>query len=118
MSSIDRPTIIRYLDAHGNRVPKGTAGAKKVKEKSDTWRGKFKGAVGVCRTVTLCDDRDAAQERFSEIAKRARRESRGDIDPFEDHRKRPLTEHLADFKAHLEAKGNGARHIMQTCNRI
>ena len=118
MSSIYRPTIIRYLDARGNRVPKGTPGAKKVKEKSDTWRGKFKGADGVCRTVTLCDDRDAAQEMFAEIAKRARRESRGDIDPFEDHRKRPLTDHLVDFKAHLEAKGNGARHVMQTCNRI
>ena len=118
MSSIYRPTIIRYLDAHGNRVLKGTPGARKVKEKSDTWRGKFKGADGVCRTVTLCDDRDAAQEMFAEIAKRARRESRGDIDPFEDHRKRSLTDHLADFKTHLEAKGNGSRHVMQTCNRI
>ena len=53
MSSIDRPTIIRYLDAHGNRVTKQTPGAKKVKEKCDTWRGKFKGADGVCRSVTL-----------------------------------------------------------------
>ena len=118
MASIYRPTIVRYLDAHGNRVAKGTPGAKKVKQKSDTWRGKFKGADGVFRTVTLCDDRDAAQEMFSEIAKRARRESRGDIDPFEDHRKRPLIEHLADFKTHLEAKGSGARHVLQTCNRI
>ncbi len=38
------------------------------------------------------------------MKQRAKREARGDIDPFEDHRKRPLAEHLADFEAALLAK--------------
>ena len=118
MASFFRPTIIRYLDANGNRVPKGTPEARKIKEKSDTWRAKFKLSDGSFRTVTLCDNREAAQEMFAEIAKRAKREARGDFDPFEDHRKRSLADHLKDFKTHLESKGNGSQHVAQTCSRV
>src|SRR5262249_54712008 len=31
-------------------------------------------------------------------------------DPYEDHLRRPLAEHLADFAAALKAKGNSPRH--------
>ena len=97
MASLYRPTVIRYIDSQGRQVPKGTPGAKRVREKSKTFRGRYRGADGKPRTASLCDDQDAAETMLSELVKRAKREAAGDIDPFEDHRKRPLAEHLADF---------------------
>src|SRR5207249_9249677 len=38
----------------------------------------------------------------------------GLTDPFEEHRKRPLTEHLEDFRRYLEAKDNTPKHARQT----
>ena len=41
----------------------------------------------------------------------------GVADPFEAHRKRPLSEHLADFEKSLEHKGNTTTHCRQVTNR-
>ncbi len=118
MASLYRPTVIRFVDATGKRVSKSTPGAKRVREKSDTWRGKFKGADGKSRTVTLSDDRDTAESMLADHVKRSRREAAGDVDPFEAHRKRPLADHVADFRQYLESKANTSGHVRQTCSRI
>ena len=103
MASLYRPTVIRYVNAQGRQVEKGTPGARRIREKSKTWRGRYRAADGKPRTVSLCDDQDAAETMLNELSNRAKREARGDIDPFEFHRERPLTEHLADFRAFLES---------------
>ena len=118
MASLYRPTIIRHIDAKGRQVPKGTPGAKRVREKSKTFRGRYRAADGKIRTVSLCDDQDTAETMFNEIVSRAKREARGDIAPFEDHRKRPLAEHVEDFRTFLESKGNTAGHVALTLQRI
>jgi predicted RNase H-like HicB family nuclease len=104
MASLFRPTVIRYVNAQGRQIPKGAPGAKRVREKSKTYRGRYRTAGGKIRTVSLSDDHDAAETMLGELVKRAKRKASGDIDPFEDHRKRPLTEHLEDFEAALLAK--------------
>ncbi len=118
MASLYRPTIIRYCDAQGRQVPKGTTGAKRTREKSKTFRGRYRAADGMICTMSLCDDRDAAETMLAKIANRAKRESRGEIDPFEDHRQRPLAEHVEDFRSFLESKGNTAGHVALTVQRI
>ena len=55
---------------------------------------------------------------LSEMKQRAKRIARGDIDPFEDHRSRPLAEHLEEFRTSLESKGNTADHVALTVNRV
>ena len=117
MSSLYRPTVIRYTDSKGRQVPKGTPGAKRVREKSKTFRGRYRGADGKPCTVSLCDDQDASETMLSELVKRARREAAGDIDPFEDHRKRPLADHLEEFEAALLAKGATAKQATQVAAR-
>ena len=117
MASLYRPTVIRYIDSQGRQVPKGTPGAKRVREKSKTFRGRYRGADGKPRTASLCDDQDAAETMLSELVKRAKREAAGDIDPFEDHRKRPLAEHLADFESGLLAKGATSKQAGQVTAR-
>ena len=117
MASVYRPTVIRYIDSQGRQVPKGTPAAKRTREKSKTFRGRYRGADGKPLTVSLCDDQDAAETMLNELVKRARREAAGDIDPFEDHRKRPLADHLEEFEAALLAKGATAKQATQVASR-
>ena len=42
----------------------------------------------------------------------------GYTDPAEEHGRRPLAEHLKDYAAALEAKGDTAGHVAQTCARV
>jgi site-specific recombinase XerD len=45
------------------------------------------------------------------------REAQGMTDPFQEHRKRPLLEHLEDFKRFLVAKGNTPEYATLTHTR-
>ena len=118
MAGTYRPTIIRYLNAQGRQVPKGTPGARRVREKSKTFWGRVPDANGKVRSVALCDDAEAAETMLSEMKQRAKRIARGDIDPFEDHRSRPVAEHVEDFRSLLESKGNTAAHVTLTIQRL
>ena len=118
MAGTYRPTIIRYLNAQGRRVSKGTPGAKRVREKSKTFWGRVADANGKVQPVALCDDADAAEAMLAAMKQRAKREARGDIDPFEDHRSRPLAEHVEDFRGFLESKANTAQHVALTVGRV
>ena len=117
MASLYRPTVIRYVLPSGRQVAKGTPGAKRRREKSRTWRGRYLDADGNVCTKTLCNEQEAAQRMLADIVTRAKREARGEIDPFEDHRKRPLREHLADFTAALHAKGATSKQAVQATTR-
>ncbi len=120
MASLYRPTITRFLDSKGRQVPKGTTGARRVRQKAKTIWGRYN-ANGVIKRVSLSDDRDLAETMLGELVKRAKREAAGDIDPFEDHRKRPLAEHLNDFEAALIAKAvtdHQSNQVVARCRKI
>lgn len=68
--------------------------------------------------VPLTADKTAAKLMLAELMKKAERQRIGLFDPAEDHARRPLTDHLADYVAFLESKGNCARHTAQTRNKI
>jgi len=116
-------TIVRYFlngkrrTKDGQAVTKATPGARAKKEKSKTWRGTYQGADGQEHDVPLGDDKDLARQKFVELVKRARREAAGDIDPFEDHRKRPLVEHVEEFENGLLAKGVTEKQAGQAAAR-
>ena len=118
MAGTYRPTIIRYVNSQGKRVPKGTPGAKRVREKSKTFWGRCADANGKVRPVALCDDADAAEEMLAAMKQRAKRIARGDVDPFEAHRERSLAEHVEDFRSLLESKGSTAAHVTLTVQRL
>ena len=118
MAGTYRPTIIRYLNAQGRQVPKGTPGARRVREKSKTFWGRVPDANGKVRSVALCDDADAAESMLAAMKERAKRIKRGDVDPFEDHRERPVAEHVENFRSLLESKGSTAAHVTLTIQRL
>ena len=80
MSRVFKKSITRYLDAEGRQVPKGTPGARKVKEKSAKWYGR---APGAARPVPLCENKAAAQMMLNELVRKAGLATVGLADPYE-----------------------------------
>src|SRR5438045_2299795 len=103
MPHVFKKSITRTLDASGRQVPRGTPGAHKHREKSTKWYGHVPGSP---KPVPLCANKSAAQMMLNELVKKAELAKAGISDPFEQHRQRPLVEHLADFEAELLAKGD------------
>jgi hypothetical protein len=68
MSRVFKKSIAHYLRSDGKQVPKGTPGAKKVKEKFAKWYGRVPGSS---RAIPLCANKSAAQIMLSEMVKKA-----------------------------------------------
>lgn len=115
MPRVFKKSIVRYLDADGQRVPASTPGARKIKEKSGKWYGRVPGAV---RPVPLCRNKSAAEMMLNELVKKAELGKAGIVDPFEQHAKRPLSEHLDDFHRELHARGNAPRYVELVISRL
>lgn len=78
---------------------------ERVKTKSRKWWGRFKDENGVERRVPLAADKMAAQAMLNELVKKVERRAAGVVDRYDEHRKRPIDEHLVDFERYLKAKG-------------
>jgi integrase len=114
----DRPCPEGTLGAHfvkRRRVPKSTAGAHKAKHKSTKWYGRLPGSS---KPIPLSANKTAAQQMLAALVKKAELGKVGIVDPFEQHRGRPLAEHLADFEADLWAKGNTTKQVRLKIGRI
>src|SRR4051794_2871284 len=85
---------------------------------SKKWYGEYRDADGVEQCVPLSTDKTAAEQRLAELVRKVEFAKAGLIDPFEEHRKRPLAEHLADFAAALRAKGDTAKHVQLCLTRL
>jgi len=67
-------------------------------------------------------DRDAAQQLAGHLETEAMKRRTGQIDPtlerFAKQAQRPIAEHIADFRASLEAKENTSKHVELTEQRV
>lgn len=97
------------------RVKPGTPGAKKLKRKSTKWYGRI---PGKSQPIPLSANKVAAQQMLAALVNKAELGKVGIHDPFEEHRKRPLKEHLADFRRELEARGNSPRYTEMVVTRL
>jgi integrase len=97
------------------RVTKNTPGAVKVDlGLSKIWYGRFKGADGKFRREPLCANKTASKQMLAKLATDAKMATLGMADAFEEHRTRPLAEHLTEWEASLRADGAGDKHIVGT----
>ena len=83
---------------------------KRVKKKSKFWYVDYKGLDGIRKRVKGYKDKQATAQLAARLEREAELAAEGIVDRFKEHRKRPLKEHLADFKASLIAKGNTSKH--------
>ena len=118
MPSLFKPQIITYQTPDKRKCKKDTPGAKKVVSKAKKWYGQFKDADGRIHRVPLSTDKAAARQMLNERVRQLALGEAGLIDKFAEHRRRPLAEHLDDYRRHLAAKGDTDRHVQQTCDRI
>ena len=91
---------------------------QRVKAKSKKWWGRYRDASGVDRRVPLASDKTAAQTMLNELVTREERKAAGLIDQFDDHARRPLAEHVKDYRRHLESKENALSHVKLTTSYI
>jgi integrase/recombinase XerD len=91
---------------------------KKVKGKSKKWWGQYKDALGRLKRVPLCIDKAAAQAMLTQIVQRVDREKAGLVDPTEEQRKRPLYNHVAEFKSYLVNKGVTDKQIGESIRQL
>lgn len=109
--SIFRKQVTRYVDTNGRQVTKSTPGAKKVTERSKIWSGRYRDADDILREVRLFKDKTASQQRLNELIRKAELGKTGLVDPFEQHTKRPLIEHLGDFIIDLQNRGRTKAYV-------
>ena len=82
--------IVRWLDAESNK-----------------WRNK-----------TGYTDKVASLELGKRLESRSARLAEGITDLVEEHRNRPITEHVEDFVAKVRAGNRNSRYLLQLENRI
>jgi integrase/recombinase XerD len=95
-----------------------TAKGDRVRLLSRIWRGEFRDPDGMVHDVRLCTDKEAANQKLAELIRKADRKSARMGDAYDEHHKRALSDHVADFRAYMEGKGNTIHHAKKTCNRV
>jgi integrase len=112
VASIQKITIIRYVDRHGNRVKKNAKGAKPLREKSAKWYGVWRDG-GKLVKKPLSTDRDAALALLTDLMRQRERERAGLVNPYKAHFDRPLSEHISDYLSALKTEGVSDKHFSE-----
>jgi len=86
--------------------------------RTSKYYGCYTDADGIRRRVALFTDKVASEQKLAELQREAVRRRSGLSDRFDEHARRPLVEHLAEFRRHLQAKNNTERHVALTLSRI
>jgi site-specific recombinase XerD len=94
------------------------ATGEKVRTQSKKWWGQFKDANGKLRRHPLAIDKMAAQAMLNDLVKQVEREKAGLVDPTDRERKRPLAEHIADFRRFKENRDVGAKQISEILRQL
>ncbi len=102
----------------------GADGKTKVK-KSSCYYIDYRDANGILRRVKGFTDRAATEQRASELERLAARTETGLVDPYAEHKKTPLREHVAAFREYL-ARTKSPRtgrhrttiHVSKTISRV
>ena len=90
---------------------KNASTGREEKRTSRKYYIRFKDSLVVTREVPGYTDRVATLELARKLERRAAQEAEGLTDPFEEHRRRPLAEHLEEFEGHLRNKGSTEMHV-------
>jgi integrase len=112
MASLVKIWITRYIDKEGRRVPKGTPGAKKVKERSSVWYGQYKDG-GKYKRVPLFTDKTASSVRLAELVKGVERGEVGLINPLKGALGQDIDVHVQDYMTHLRTEGANPKHLSE-----
>jgi integrase len=104
MASLQKIQYIRWVDADGKRVPPGTPGATKIREKSAKWYACWKDGWKQVR-VPLATDKAASQSMLADLLREGERGRAGMLDPHRHHLDRAIAEHRDEYLASIRQSG-------------
>ena len=90
---------------------------KRVKKKSAYWYIDYKATGGTRKRVKGFKDKAATTQLAAKLEKEAELADSGLGDNYKEHRKKPLSQHLSDFRASLTNKGTTEKQAQQVYNR-
>lgn len=99
------------------RVPAGTPGAKKVKEKSDHWYIVYK-VGGSVRRIKAYTDKVASEAMLTEWRKSQERGEAGVLDPYKAHLDRSLQEHVDEYLEDVRHGGTSTAYHLAVAARL
>ena len=79
---------------------------------------RYRNADGILKTVKGYTDKPATDQLAARLERKAARKQEGMVDPCDEHMRRPLLEHLADYRRELEARNNSPDYIDTTISRL
>ncbi|MGL6095758.1 MAG: hypothetical protein ACRC7O_08190, partial [Fimbriiglobus sp.] len=82
-----------------------------------TWTVEYRDEHDIVRRKKGFTDKAATEALEVELRKRVDRAKLGYADPAEEHGRTPLADHLRDYAAALEAKGDSSYHVRRTVGR-
>lgn len=85
---------------------------------SSKWHADYFDAQGIRRRVALSPDKQASVSMLNDILAQVHRERAGLLTPADKAGKRPLVDHIADWRRALEAKGNTVAHARLSAFRV
>ena len=118
MASPFKKKIVRYVTPEGKRCSPDTPGAIKRVEKSHNYYGLVPQPHGKRKAIPLCPDHSRSKQLLNKLLTDATMRRHGIGDPYAEHKRKPLADHLADFRAALSAKGNTEDYIALVSGRL
>lgn len=112
MPELTKKRVTRW-ELDGRRVSPNTPGAVKTTHKSRKWYGWVGG-----KAVPLCGDKSKARQMLGKLLGDSAMKRVGLSDPFAGHKQKLLADHLVDYSAALEAKGDTVDHVKLTVGRV
>ncbi len=89
----------------------------KIKRKTRCWYIEYRNADDVLRRVKGFKDKTATRQLADQLERKVALAAVGIVDRYEEHKKRPLTEHLEDFENALRADQLTENHVVTTRRR-
>ncbi len=95
-----------------------TEDGQRVLLETQKWYVEYRDSSGLVRRKPGYTDKKATDQLAAKLERRAAHQAEGLIDPYEDHRKRPLPDHLEEFRSALSAKGNTPDYVTLVLGRL
>ena len=96
---------------------KTLANGKTELKVSRKWHVEYRDADGIKRTKPAFRDKMASYQLAAQLEKESELAAVGIVDRYAAHRKRPLREHLNDFRNAIQNKGTSEKQARQVYNR-
>ncbi len=108
---------VRY-SLNGKTVPKGTHGARKVKILSKRYYGTLNMANGKRRQQPLCEERKSSEILLRRLQAEEDRGHAVGEDSYAAASKKPISNHIDDYREHLISKGNTQKYVSLAVGRV